>query len=206
MVLSSGVERYVSGLPSRAASQSKPGELETGWIQSHASGSYAGYHLDHELRARLLPQTWPRVFYTDTQSGSENRRRELKLGVFDGSPTATYRSDGHCKGCQNREHFVESTWMWGKPYHCEKCKIALHRVWKEPLHRGVPAGTVDMLSAVYTARSLVREGGSATTFTLIDKQKLWQVHLARGKRRRISTPAGDFDAQEIKLSNVGARR
>ncbi len=199
--LSSGVERYVSGLPARGATESKPGELETGWIRSHASGSYAGYHLDHELRARVLPQTWPRVFYTDTQSGSENRRRELKLGLQDGAHVASYRSDGHCKGCDNAEHFVKSVWSWGKPYHCEKCKIAAHRVWKEPVRRPLPPGAVDMLSAVYLARSLVREGRSATEFPLIDKQQLWQVHLVRGaNHRRITTPAGTFNAQEIKLS------
>lgn len=200
VVLSSGVERYVSGLPSPGASKPAKGELETGWIMSHASGSYGGYHLDHELRSRLLPQTWPRVFYTDTQSGSENRRRELKLGELDGALTATSRSDGHCKGCQNPEHFVESTWAWGKPSHCAKCKAAAHRVWKAPVRRTIPAGTVDMLSAVYLARSLVTDGRATTTFTLIDKQTLWQVNLARGKRRRIATPAGTFDAQEIKLS------
>jgi hypothetical protein len=201
VVLSSGIERYVSGLPSRGASESKPGELETGWIRSHATGSYAGYKLDHVLSARLLPQSWPRVFYTDTQSGSENRRRELKLGTQDGESISTYRSDGHCKGCDNREHFVESVWAWGKPYHCEKCKIAAHRVWKDPLRRPLPAGTVDMLSAVYLARALVRDGRAATDFPLIDKLQLWQVHLVRGtSRRRITTPAGTFTAQEIKLS------
>jgi hypothetical protein len=201
VVLSSGVERYVSGLPSRGATESKQGELETGWIRSHASGSYAGYHLDHELRARVLPQTWPRVFYTDTQSGSESRRRELKLGLQEGAHVASYRSDGHCKGCDNPEHFVKSVWSWRKPYHCEKCKTAAHRVWKEPVRRPLPPGTVDMLSAVYLARSLVRDGRSATEFALIDKLQLWQVHLVRGaNRRRITTPAGSFNAQEIKLS------
>lgn len=201
VVLSSGVDRYVSGLPARGATESRSGELETGWIRSHASGSYAGYHLDHELRARLLPQTWPRVFYTDTQSGSESRRRELKLGLQDGAPVASYRSDGHCKGCDNPEHFVKSVWSWGEPYHCGKCKIAAHRVWNEPVRRPLPSGAVDMLSAVYLARSLVRDGRPATEFMLVDKLRLWQVHLVRGaNRRRIKTPAGSFNAQEIKLS------
>lgn len=200
VVLSSGVERYVSGLPSRGGAEPRKGELETGWIKSRASGSYAGYSLEHELHARVLPQIWPRTFYTDTQSGSENRKRELMLGLRDGALTAAYRSDGHCKGCENPEHFIEPTWMWGKPHHCAKCKIAAHRVWKDWTSRATPQGTVDMLSAVYLARSMVRDGRADTTFTLIDKQKLWEVHLSRGKRKRIEVPAGKYDAQEIKLS------
>ncbi len=199
VVLSSGVERYVAGLPAPGAAPANEG-LEVAWIRSRATGSYAGYRLDHELRSRLLPQSWPRVFYTDTQTGSENRRRELKIGDLDGELTAMYRADGHCKGCANSEHFVESKWLWGKPHHCEKCKRAEHRVFKDPVRRRLPPGTVDMLSAVYLARSLFREGLSSTRFPMLDRQNLWQVKLSRGTLRRIQTPAGSFEAQEIKLS------
>jgi hypothetical protein len=65
-----------------------------------------------EARAvRATPAAgFPATFYTDTQSGSENRRRELRIGTKDGALTAVFPSDGHCKGCKNKEHFVESKW------------------------------------------------------------------------------------------------
>jgi hypothetical protein len=139
------------------------------------------------------------IFYTDSQRGSENRNRELKIGIRDGNPVADFRSDGHCKGCNNQEHFNDAKWIWGKPEHCKKCKALEHRVWKDPVSRNVPAGTVDMLSAVYLARTLVRENIAEGTIPVIDRQKVWEVHLTRGGKKLVETEAGTFDCQEIKL-------
>ena len=41
--------------------------------------------------------------------------------------------------------------------------------------REIPPGTLDMLSAVYLARTMVREGVENVSFPLVDKQKLWNV-------------------------------
>jgi hypothetical protein len=139
------------------------------------------------------------IFYTDSQRGSENRNRELKIGVREGNTVADFRSDGHCKGCNNKEHFVESRWIWGEPAHCKKCKLLEHRVWKDPVSRTVPPGTVDMLSAVYLARTLVRENIPEATIPVIDRQKVWEVHMTRGAKKRVETEAGTFDCQEVNL-------
>lgn len=198
--LSSGVDPYRAGLPpagSRDKAASRP--QERGWVKSVAKGSYLSYRLEHELKARLLPQAYPMIFYTDSQRGSENRNRELKVGVRDGATVADYRSDGHCKGCRNREHYNDAKWMWSDAEHCKKCKKLEHRVWKAPVTRELPAGTVDMLSAVYLARTLVRENLAEATFPVIDRQEVWEVHLTRGKRKRIETRAGTFECQEIRL-------
>lgn len=200
VVLSSGVDPYRAGLPPAggAAQNSKP--LERGWVKSVATGSYLTYRLEHELKVRLLPQEFPAIFYTDSQRGSENRNRELKLGTRDGALIAEFRSDGHCKGCENKEHFIESKWLWGKDEHCKKCKLLEHRVWKDPLSRPVPVGTIDMLSAVYLARTLVRDGYETSSFPVIDRQKVWEVSLDRGKTKKVETDSGTFDCQQVKLS------
>jgi hypothetical protein len=207
VTLSSGVEPYRPGLPPGGPGQ--PGDKahfedprDVGWIRSLARGSYLGYELHHELEARHLPQAWPSVFYRDTQTGSENRRRELKLGVLDGKSSALFRSDGHCKGCSNPEHFVESAWLWGKPHHCEKCKRAEHRVWDEAESRAVPPGSVDLLTAVYLARSLVRAGRSETTFPVVDKLKLWNLTIRRGPFKVIEVPAGRFRCAQVLLETA----
>jgi len=198
VTLSSGADAYVEGLPSTRGAAKKSG-LEVGWIKSRAQGRHLSYELDHELYVRHLPQVMPRILMNDTQRGSENRRRKLKVGLQDGVPTAVHEHDGHCKDCTNPEHFVESRWMWGKPYHCEKCKQMEHRVWKPSLSRTVPDGTLDMLSAVYLARSMITTGQASTTFPLIDKQKLWNVALERGRRKIVRVPAGRFDCVEVQL-------
>lgn len=203
VVLSSGVEPYSVGLPSAHASESTAApKRETGWVKSYATGGYLGYSLKHELNTRLLPQGFPWLFYKDTQAGTENRRRELRIGTRDGAYTAEFRSDGHCKGCDNPEHFIESKWLWGDAAHCKKCKKLEHRVWHAAESRTVPAGTVDMLSAVYLARTLVRNNVLETSFPVMNDETIWTVSLKRGPRKRIETPAGKFDCQQIVLSTT----
>jgi hypothetical protein len=75
-------------------------------------------------------------------------------------------------------------------------------VWKDPVSRTVPIGTVDMLSAVYLARTLVRENLTETTFPVVDQQKIWEVHLTSGKRKHVDTKMGTFDCQEVKLATT----
>jgi hypothetical protein len=207
VTLTSGVEPYNPGLPpsppdAGATNAALEAPKSVGWIKSLARGSYLGYELHHELEVRHLPQPWPSVFYRDTQSGSENRRRELKLGILDGKSTALYRGDGHCKGCQNPEHFVESAWLWGKAHHCEKCKRAEHRVWDPAQNRAVPAGSVDLLTAVYLARAMVRDGRLETTFPVVDKMKLWTLTVRRGGFKTIEVPAGKFRCALVQLETT----
>ena len=196
--LSSGVDPFRAGLP--GATPNPVAGAERGWVRSVATGSYLGYRLEHELKTRLLPQAFPSLFHTDSQRGSENRNRELKIGLRENVRVAEFRSDGHCKGCANKEHFIESKWLWGDAEHCKKCKLLEHREWKDPLTRPVPEGTLDMLSAVYLARTLVRERIDSATFPVIDRQKVWEVTVTRDKTKKIETDAGTFECQQVKLS------
>jgi hypothetical protein len=199
VVLSAKVEPYVTGL--LASKQPEAPREWMGSVGSVATGSALGYTLHEELKSRLLPQVFPRMYYTDTQTGSENRRKELKLGVKDGKYVDNYKNDGHCKGCNNREHFVDSNWIWGKPSHCDGCKRAEHRVWRDPKEREVPDGTLDMLSAVYLARTMVREGKLEETLHMVDELKLWNVQLKQGAKKRLEVPAGRFDCVEVRLKS-----
>jgi hypothetical protein len=170
-----------------------------GWIRSEATGSYLSYKLEEVLDVRYRTQEWPALLYTDIQTGSENRRHELRLGVRDGRPTFQFDEDHHCPGCSNPEHKVESIWPWGKPYHCDGCKRMQHRVWDVSIQKPAPAGTVDLLSAVYLARSMVAEGRSTETFPVLDQDKLWILTLRTGARRAIATDAGKFDCALVEL-------
>lgn len=199
VTLSAGIEPYVAGLPAPGEKLETDSKRRIGWIRSRARGGYLGYELDHELESRHLPQEWPTVLDRDTQKGSENRRRELRLGLLDGKLTATYRHDGHCKGCRNLEHFVQSSWAWGEPYHCAKCKRAEHRAWREAEQREIAPGTVDLLTAVYLARSMVRHGREESTFPVIVKQHQWVLTVKRGATRKIETPAGRFQCALVQL-------
>ncbi len=199
VVLSARVEPYVPGL--LASSKPDAPREWMGSVESVATGSHLGYTLHEVLKARLLPQAFPRMYYTDVQTGSENRRKELKLGTKEGKYVDNYRNDGHCKGCNNREHFIDSNWLWGKPSHCDGCKRGEHRVWRPDKTRDVPEGTLDMLSAVYLARTMVREGHMQETLSMVDELKLWNVQLTQGEKKRLEVPAGKFDCVEVRLKS-----
>jgi len=195
--LSSGVELQRAGLGS-----ANPGEASgkrVGWIRGHAVGSALNYDLDHMIETRILPQAWPHVIYRDTQRGSENRKRELMYGERDGQPSTWYRHDGHCGGCNREEHMLEGAWPFTSEHHCKRCRRGEHRVWRKPTIQEAPAGSLDMLSAIFLARSLVREGRDSVDFSLLDKKAYWVVKLTRAGRRIIETPAGSFECVEVKL-------
>jgi len=199
VTLSAENEPYLAGLPAPGEMSRADPKHRVGWFRTQARGAYLGYELKHDIESRHLPQEWPAGITRDTQAGSENRRKELKLGMLDGKPTAIYRNDGHCKGCRNPEHFVESPWAWSEPYHCKKCKRAEHRVWRDPQQREVAPGTVDILTAVYLARSMIRQGREESTFPVVIKQRQWILTVRRGAARTIEAPAGRFECVLARL-------
>ena len=203
--LTSGVEPYRSGLPLSSGqpivpleAAGKSGEPSTGWIRAKAWGHYLGYDLDHNIEMRHLPQAWPEVIYADRQEGSEHRQREMRYGWRDNAPSYWYRSDGHCRGCTRKEHYL-SGGLFSGPKHCKKCKRHEHRIWREPQGGTIPEGGVDMLSAIYLSRTFMREGRSEVSFPLLDKTKYWNLKLQRGKSKAIKTGVGTFRCRDIRF-------
>jgi hypothetical protein len=196
--LEAGVEPY---LPAPAmpieASSTLP---EVGFIKGHTGGQYLTYELDHSIEMRVLPQSWPRILYRDTQKGTENRRRELSMGARNGEHLSEYRSDGHCDGCKRPGHFNEGTWFT-KSRHCKKCKRGEHRIWGDTHLREIPEGTLDMLSSIYLSRSLIRSGLDEISFPLLDRKDLWELTVRRGKQKKLKVGAGRFLCREVLLSS-----
>ena len=171
-------------------------------IEAVAEGSYKVYEVRDVTSTLILPQAWPAVIHRKTQTGTENRRRELMIGVREDRSVSEYRADHHCGGCRSRKHYLKPVWPWQDEEHCDKCKRGEHRVWKEPREREVPEGTIDMLSSILLARTMVAEGEEHLTFTMLDKMELWTVEIELGKRARQEVKAGKFDAVEVRLSTT----
>ena len=199
VTLSSRVSPFRPSALVQRAPQAPAATKEQALLAAVARGSYAVYELEEVINTAYLPQEFPAALLTTTQRGSENRRRELKLGHRDGSYTAQYRSDHHCKICESREHFIEPAWVWQDERHCPGCKRAEHRLWREPRSRTVPEGSLDMLGAVYFARSQIQAGETEFQFSLIDKLELWDVRVRQGKQKLLSVDGGRFDAVELLL-------
>lgn len=199
VTITSKVEPF-RATPLLLASAAPAASGEQAVLSARAEGQYAVYTLDELITSAHLPQAFPAILHRSTQSGTENRKREVSLGYKDGKFVSVYRRDTHCKKCTQKSHFVEPTWAWQDAEHCEGCKRPEHRIWKDPVTRDAPEACVDMLTAVYVARAMVLEGRDSADFQLMDRDELWDVHLKRGKsKKRIEVSAGEFDAYEITL-------
>lgn len=197
-VMNSRTEAYRSGLPKPGESPSKEPKKRKGFISAQARGGYMGYTLRHSIDARILPQKWPRVIVRDYQTGSENRRREVMYGERQGKAMSWYRRDRHCRTCDRREHFVKGR-LFSDEHHCKGCKRGEHRDWDAPKMQPVPPGALDMISAIFLARELVRTQTANVKFPLLDKDGWWNMTMVLGERANIETPAGTFACQAVKL-------
>jgi uncharacterized protein DUF3108 len=146
---------------------------ETACVRLHANGGNFAYTVESTIESRILPQEWPRVLYTVRNEGTEKRRREIFLGRRDGAFTSSYRKDTS-KGAP------EGT-----------------RIWREAKFRTVPEGTLDMVSAVFMVRTLIRENREQISFPLLENDRVWLLTLRRGEQRNMETRAGTFAVEEV---------
>ncbi len=202
--MESGVEPFLRGLPLPGSSLANVDRLESGLVRTRVTGSALGYRLDHNIEVRLLPQAWPALLYSDTQRGSENRRRELRLGQVDGKHIARYRRDHHCDGCERAEHRVTGVWPFSRDHHCDDCDRLEHRVWRAESEREIPPGAIDMLSAIYMARSMRAVDLEEASFAVLDKLELWNTTISMGERRELKTPAGRFACRKLVMETESA--
>lgn len=173
--IDSGVDPYMESMLLMAPGAESDETRETGWLRATANGGFAFYDMTTVLDSRYLPKEWPRMSHFYRQTGSENRRRESNLGIFEGRQQLAYRGD--------TRHGAPSG----------------QRIWKDLEYRDVPAGAVDMLGAVFLARTLLTGEKEQLEFPLLDKTRLWKMTLKRGKEQRVEVPLGTFDAVEILL-------
>jgi hypothetical protein len=170
-----------------------------GSIEGTFKASHLGYKLDQRLLSRHVTGEQLALESSDTQRGSESRRRELRIGPRDGEWVSEYRFDGHCSGCKDKAHFVHPRLPWDKPAHCKKCKRGKHRVWRDMRSRAVPAHTLDFLSVVYLLRSLIESGEQQLQTPLLEKDRLWNLGMEISEGRQVEVPLGVFKCSRVLL-------
>jgi len=173
VTLDASVKPYQVGL---FAPRSEGPPLETGRVHARARGEYGVYSMDSNIETLFQPQAWPALVHQFEQKGTERRRRELLVGARDGVGRASFRSD-----TRN-----------GAPPGA--------RIWRNATEFDAPLGTLDTLGAVYVVRSMVRDGRDVATLHLLDKDRVWEVVLTLGEPLGVETPAGRFQAREVRLA------
>ena len=174
VTMESGVEAYRESVI-LLGNQDSASDEECGWLRVHAEGDYQLFSLDSTIEARLNPRRWPWIVYRFKQEGSKKRQREVLLGWRDEKPALGYRRD-------TDRNAPKGT-----------------RIWKDLRERELPVPALDMLSAAYYAREMIREDRLQLVYPVADKLDLWELRLRRGKTGRFETHAGTFEAVQILL-------
>jgi Protein of unknown function (DUF3108) len=179
------------------AAQENASRRLIGTIKTVAKGGYLGYEVLHTIGVNWYIGSRPRIELDESLRGSNCSAREIRVGEDSGQWKLEYRKDRHCKGCKNKKHFVDGLMPWSDPHHCKDCERPEHRVWRDYKYLDIPPDSMDMVSALYFARSFVRSGQPSLTLSLINQDELWTVELQRGEQRAIETPAGEFDCVRV---------
>jgi hypothetical protein len=169
--------------------------VSVGHLRAAFKASNLFYELDHRLHSQHMRSGEIKLKSSDTQRGSENRRREIRVECGEEGLTAVYRSDGHCKGCGDKAHFNKSRWFI--PKHCKDCDKGEHRVWREPREREVPVDTLDFLSSIYLIRAFINAEKAEIETPLLDKDRLWNLSLKSGEAKDIEVPSGRYACRKI---------
>lgn len=177
VTMKSVVEAYrppLLGQPKESEEAGEPSKpRKTAVLSLHAFGENVLYTMDAMMEAHHHQRDWPSFVYRYVSSGSDARRRELTVGRKEEGYRAIYRAD-------TSRNAPRGT-----------------RIWGAPLERDVPEDSLDMLTSIYLIRTMMKEEESSLDFHMVDKHRVWEVSLRRGRRALIETLAGDFKAVEI---------
>jgi hypothetical protein len=201
VVLNARVEPYVAAL---LASKKPDAPREwMGSIESVATGSHLGYTLHEVLKSRLLPQDFPRTYYTDTQTGSENRRKELKLGLRERQVRRRLPQRRSLQGLRQPRALRRLELALGRPEPLRRLQARRDTASGARRRRATcPRARSTCSARVYLARTMVREARTEERLFMVDGLKLWDVELRQGVKRRIEVPAGKFDCVEVRLKST----
>lgn len=177
--------------------QAKESRLEVGTIKTVAKGGYLGYEVLHTIVVKWYAGTLPRIEWQETMRGSNCSTRTIRIGEIESQWKIEYQKDRHCKGCNRKTHVVDGPMPWSNSRHCKDCERPEHRVPRDFQYLDVPADSIDMVSALYFARSFVQSGEPSITLNMVNQDELWSVELQRGEEREIEAPAGDFDCVRV---------
>lgn len=179
-------------------------------LRAHAQGEKFGYTLDTSITSVVSRATLRPATYQYLQGGSEQREKRL---VFSGNGIEYWKL-GHCndKNCTDPAHqvsrtrFVAGVIPWGaRELHCpdRKCSDPRHLLWKLRNQHVVDQPYVDLLTAVYHARTLpFTVGGEPILIPVISDHDRWHVQVRAVSEKRLEVEVGTFDAIELVLEPV----
>jgi len=173
VTMKSTVEEYRPPLLGARKETEGTEKRKTATLSLHAFGENMLYTMDALMESHHHERDWPAFVYRYESAGSDSRRRELTVGRREDGYRSIYRAD-------TSHNAPRGT-----------------RIWGAPLERDVPEDSLDMLTSIYLIRTMMAEEESSMEFHMVDKHRVWEVTLKRGRRALIQTLTGEFRAVEV---------
>jgi hypothetical protein len=178
-------------------------------LRASAKGGKFGYSLKALMESRLDPATCVPRTHTFTQSGSEQQDKRL---LFENG-RVLYVKKKHCRDpqCKNPAHMVKETTFWGpiptgsKTVHCSHCQDRSHYVWLPRYTHEVDTAFLDMLTALFAARSAELKVGTSIVVPLVIDRDRWAITVTSQKEERIEVKAGKFTCVKVTLQPENVR-
>lgn len=178
-------------------------------LHARGRGQRFGYSIDQRIVSTMKAGGKQPISFMNTQRGTEHHTKKL---IFDENKIA-FSKRSHCRldGCENQDHFVsEVAWKgpipWGtKQVHCanKECEIPLHETWLHVKDHQVEEPYVDLLTAIYVARTAkFPAGDEPLTIPVVNDDSRWYVQVQPQSRQQISVKEGDYDAFEMALNPI----
>jgi hypothetical protein len=180
-------------------------------LSGRGKGERFGYELDQRIVSVLESDGVRPLSFLNIQRGSEHHTKKL---IFQ-DDKIHYFKQSHCrdKECEKQEHLIsEVAWKgpipWGtKKAHCfqKDCKNSHHEIWFERETHKVDEPYVDLLTAIYVARTATfTPEGESLIIPVVNDDSRWFVSVKPLRREKLKVEEGEYDAIELSLSPISS--
>ena len=178
-------------------------------LHARGLGQRFGYTIDQKIVSTLGSDSSQPISFMNSQRGTEHHTKKLRFQ--DGKIFFSRRV--HCldDGCTDKEHQVsEVAWKgpipWGtEEAHCadKKCGDLDHEHWIDIKEHDVDAPYVDLLTAIYVARTASQPLASGPLIIpVVNDDSRWYVEVHPRSQQAIKVEEGEYEAIEMALNPV----
>ncbi len=180
-------------------------------LHARGRGQRFGYSIDQRIVSTMNLEGERPVSFMNTQRGTEQHTK--KLAFEDGKISFSRRK--HCleKNCSDSTHLVAKVaWKgpipWGtKEKHCDDphCGNSAHEVWIHIKDHQVEEPYVDLLTAIYVARTAATPSRvQPLIIPVVNDDSRWYVEVSPQKTETIQVEEGEYEAIEMALNPIAS--
>ncbi|MDE0960457.1 MAG: DUF3108 domain-containing protein [Planctomycetota bacterium] len=180
-------------------------------LHARGRGQRFGYSIDQRIVSTMNLEGVRPVTFMNTQRGSEHHTK--KLNFENGKISFSKKKHCHEEKCSDSSHLIaEVAWKgpipWGtKEKHCEdqQCGNSKHEVWIHITDHEVEEPYVDLLTAIYIARTAAAPDlGRPLIIPVVNDDSRWYVEVTPQRTGKIQVEEGEYEAIEMALNPIAS--